>query len=64
MSRTALRPSSRDHRDQPTYWFATLEIARERQDHDAAAEAIRELRRLGIRVRYSQPEPRQGVGRE
>lgn len=41
-----------DHRDQPTYWFALLEIARAQGDHETAAEALRELRRLGVRVSY------------
>jgi hypothetical protein len=51
----AARP---DHREQPTYWFALLEIARERGDHAAAAEAQRELERLGVRVRYARPRRR------
>jgi hypothetical protein len=44
----------RDHRQEPTYWFAVLEISRERHDHERAAEAIRELRRLGVQVRFTQ----------
>ncbi|MBN2216548.1 MAG: hypothetical protein JW719_04145 [Pirellulales bacterium] len=38
--------------EQPTYWFVLLEIARERGDFESAAEASRQLRRLGVSVRY------------
>lgn len=37
----------------PTAWFAVLEMAREREDHERAADAIRQLRRLGVEVRFS-----------
>jgi len=47
---------SRDHRDEPTYWFAVLEIAREHGDFDGAAEAKRELKRLGVCVSYERPQ--------
>jgi hypothetical protein len=40
------------HLDQPTYWFAVLEIARERDDFEQAAEAKRNLERLGVHVSY------------
>lgn len=43
---------SRDYRDEPTYWFAVLEIAKERSDFERAVAAQRELKRLGITVRY------------
>jgi hypothetical protein len=43
---------TRDHRQEPTYWFAILEIARERGDFQQAADAKRELRRLGVCVTY------------
>ena len=46
------RPTTRDYRDNPTYWFATLDIARERGDYSRAADAQRELTRLGVSVRY------------
>jgi hypothetical protein len=49
---------ARDHRYEPTYWFAVLEIAREQGDFEQAAEAKRELRRLGISVSYRRPESR------
>jgi hypothetical protein len=41
-----------DFRNSTVYWFVRLENAREHQDHEKAAEAIRELRRLGIDVRF------------
>jgi hypothetical protein len=40
-------------RQSPVYWFVRLEKSRERQDHERAAEAIRELRRLGVDVRFN-----------
>lgn len=49
MSATA---TTRNHRQEPTYWFAVLEIARERGDFEGAAEAKRQLLRLGVRVKY------------
>lgn len=42
----------RAYTDEPTYWFAILEIARERGDSASAMRAQRELRRLGIVVRH------------
>ena len=52
-------PTARDHRNEPTYWFAILEIARERGDFDRAAEAKRELKRLGVSVTYERPQERE-----
>jgi hypothetical protein len=50
--------------DWPLWWFARLEAAVERGDHQAAAEAQRELERLGVRVAYGRPHvKRQGVRR-
>lgn len=49
-------------RDWPLYWFAKLEKAVEAGDHQAAAEAQRQLARLGVRVNYGRPRPRE-VGR-
>ena len=37
---------------QPIYWFVVLEDAIDRGDLQAAANAQRELRRLGVRVAY------------
>jgi hypothetical protein len=43
---------ARNPQQAPTYWFAVLEIARERGDFERAADAQRQLERLGIVVRY------------
>ena len=40
----------------PLWWFAQLEKAVEKGDHQAAAEAQRELDRLGVRVSYGRPQ--------
>jgi hypothetical protein len=39
--------------DSPAAWFVMLEHARRSNDFDAAARAVRELRRLGVEVRYT-----------
>jgi hypothetical protein len=59
MPTTTRPPTSGDHCDHPTYWFALLEIAREHHDFEKAAQAIRELRRLGVRVIFKRPATRQ-----
>jgi hypothetical protein len=41
--------------DWPLYWFARLEKAVEAGNHQAAAEAQRQLARLGVRVSYGRP---------
>ena len=49
--------------DWPLWWFASLDSALERRDKCAAAEAIRQLERLGIEVRFLVPPglaPRRG----
>ncbi len=56
----AAKVNERDHRNQPTYWFAILEIARERGNFEQAAEANRQLKRLGVCVRYDHTN-RQGA---
>ena len=38
--------------DEPIYWFTILDLAMEGGDLETAAEAVRELRRLGIDVSY------------
>jgi hypothetical protein len=45
--------------EQPIYWFAKLEKAVEEGDHQAAAEAQRELARLGVQVNYGHPKRRE-----
>jgi hypothetical protein len=44
--------------DWPLWWFARLEKAVEAGDHVAAAEAQKELARLGVDVRYGQAKRR------
>lgn len=44
------------HLDSPSYWFCVLEIARERNDYERAALAVRELRRLGVTIRFATPK--------
>jgi hypothetical protein len=41
--------------DWPVWWFVRLEAAVEQGDHAAAADAQRELERLGVSVRYGRP---------
>jgi hypothetical protein len=50
-------------RDSPIYWFTILEIARDRGDYSLAAEADRELRRLGVRVVRDRRTRQAGGGR-
>ena len=42
-----------EFRDSVVYWFCRLESARNHQDYEAAADAIRELRRLGVEIRFT-----------
>jgi hypothetical protein len=42
-------------RDWPLLWFARLETAFRRGDRRAAKEALRNLNRLGIEVRFTLP---------
>src|SRR5262245_48881611 len=56
----AARQQLPDHRDEPTYWFAVLEIARDQGDFETAAEAQQQLRRLGVWVRYQRPRKAEG----
>jgi hypothetical protein len=44
--------------DWPLYHFARLEKAVEAGDHQTAAQAQRELERLGVRVAYGRPSAR------
>lgn len=51
MPTTTNNPTT-DAKRQPVYWFLILEDAVQRGDHITAAEAQRELARMGIRVNY------------
>jgi hypothetical protein len=50
-----------DPRECATAWFAVLERAKLDCDFERAAEAVRELRRLGVQVRFHRPK---GVRRD
>lgn len=52
MANDTATPPKQDHRESPMYWFAILEIARERGSFEQAAEARQQLKRLGVRVTY------------
>ena len=52
-----------DHLDQPVYWFVLLDSARDRGDYEAAAEAKRELERLGVKVAFRRPSRRETAAR-
>lgn len=41
--------------DCATVWFARLERAKQDNDFELAAEAIRQLRRLGVEVQFRTP---------
>jgi hypothetical protein len=55
MSGNSLVSRERNYQDEPTYWFAILEIAREKGQFEQAAEAQRQLERLGVKVSYQRP---------
>ncbi len=45
-------PQPLDPENSTTAWFAVLERARDADDYELAAKAVRELARLGVRVRF------------
>lgn len=49
-------------RDSPTYWFVLMEEARARGRFIEAQQALEELRRLGIEVRFRGGKPVQTGG--
>ena len=46
--------------ESPVYWFVVLEQARASGDFERAAQAKRELERLGIRIHYGK-RPQRGI---
>lgn len=48
-------------RQQPVFWFVRLETAVKAGDLEEAAAAVRELRRLGVEVKYRRPPDRKGA---
>lgn len=53
MPKQAIKKTDADYRDSPVAWFVVLERAREDHNFEAAAQAQRELKRLGVTVRFS-----------
>jgi hypothetical protein len=53
--------TAEDCADEPLYWFALLDKGVKKGDHAAAAEAQRQLARLGVRVRYGRSRPQKEV---
>lgn len=60
MSKTAANAALREAATSPAFWFARLEIARSESDFETAGDAIRQLRRLGVIVRFRPPQQRTG----
>jgi hypothetical protein len=58
-SETNRRPTLDDAvSESAVYWFTLMEMAKERGDFERAAEAKRQLKRLGVTVTYRAPRPR------
>ncbi|MGE0481912.1 MAG: hypothetical protein AB7Q17_15735 [Phycisphaerae bacterium] len=53
-------PPQTDYRDDAGAWFLVLDRARKQRDYERAAEALRELRRLGVVVRFMPPAAAKG----
>ncbi len=47
-----IRKTTENAADSPVAWFVVLERARQDRDYELAGRAIRELKRLGVTVRY------------
>lgn len=52
-----VKSKASDFRDSPVAWFVVLERARAGADFERAAMAQRELRRLGVVIRYTKRAP-------
>ena len=50
---TMAKPKVDAPEDCATVWFARLERAKSQNDFERAAEAVRQLRRLGVDVRFA-----------
>jgi hypothetical protein len=55
----AVTENSPEIRDSRVYWYVVLDQAHERGEYDRAAQAQRQLERLGVKVRY-QRQTRRG----
>jgi hypothetical protein len=49
---SATKQNVSDYRDSAVFWFVRLEKSHEGADHEEAARAIRELRRLGVDIKF------------
>jgi hypothetical protein len=47
-----IRSVSERVKDSPSYWFSVLQTGIDLSDFEIAAEAQRELKRLGVEVKY------------
>jgi hypothetical protein len=56
------QPIPQEVLDSPTYWFAVMEGAKTRRDFVKAQEALEQLRRLGVDIRFSQQRPHKPKG--
>lgn len=52
-----------DYNESPVAWFVVLEQARKQNDFERAAEAQRELQRLGVNVKYRKQTTTPGIQR-
>lgn len=50
------RQKNSEYLETPVYWFVVLERARADSDFQLAADAQRQLNRLGVRVSYVRPK--------
>jgi hypothetical protein len=58
MSKTKRQARDGEIFDSPTYWFVVMEAAKRKHDFATAAEAQRELSRLGVKVIYRRQRER------
>lgn len=47
---------NRDVENSPSVWFMRLERAKNLNDFEAAADAVKQLRRLGVTVKFDHPK--------
>jgi hypothetical protein len=60
---TASNDQLESSQDEPLYWFLLWESAIEHGEYFEAAEAAKQLRRLGIRVSWANPAKESEVAR-
>lgn len=52
MRKDEIEKARREAGNSPVGWFVMLEQARKADDFESAAQAVRELKRLGVTVRF------------